>query len=207
MGFDEAMKLAAKAADEAVGRAMAKYGRGQVTDEDDLTGVLIGNLDAAFDANIGGVQWSSSILRHRKGVASEESRIGADMIIHVAVRSRIQAYSKAVLIQAKRHQPGSLMAKAEQADLVKQCDKMLAVTAASFVFDYTTGDMRCGSASKISGSTNRDLYDACNWTSYRFFLELFRSPIGDPRLSSALVADLPVPVVLKLSAEGDISGE
>ncbi|MGN8171693.1 hypothetical protein [Agrobacterium sp. 22117] len=207
MGFEEAMRRAAKAADSAVHRAMRKYGDGLVTDEDDLTGVLVGNLDAEFSKNIAGVEWSSSILRHRKGVASEEGRIGADVIIHVAVKTKIQTYSKAVLIQAKRHQPGALMSKTEQMDLIGQCDKMLAVTPASFVFNYAMNDMRCGSASKISGSTNRDLYEACTWTSYRFFLELFRSPIGDPRLTSAKVKDLPVPVVLKLAAEGDLVTE
>lgn len=207
MGFDESMRLAAKAADRAVIRAMRKYSHGLVTDEDDLTGVLIGNLDAEFDKSIGGVQWSSSILRHRKGVAAEEGLIGADIIIHVALKTPIQTYSKAVLIQAKRHQPGILMGKTEQTDLVDQCKKMLAVTPASFVFNYATNDMRCGSASKISGSTNRDLYEACSWTSYRFFLELFRSPIGDPRLTSALVKDLPVPLVLNLTAKGDLVKE
>ncbi|MDP3460171.1 MAG: hypothetical protein Q8S09_12945 [Hyphomonas sp.] len=205
MGFDDAMRAAAKTADKAVGRAMYKYSQGLVTDEDDLTGVLVGNLDAEFDKKIAGIQWSSSILRHRKGIAAEEKRIGADLIIHVTLKTPIQSYSKAVLIQAKRHEPGNRMKTAEQTELTNQCKKMLAITPAAFVFDYTTRDMRCGSASKIFGSTNKDLYGACCWTSYRFFLELFRSPIGDPRLTSALVKDLPVPLTLNLLASGDIS--
>ncbi|OCJ15273.1 hypothetical protein A6U87_24430 [Rhizobium sp. AC44/96] len=207
MGFDDAMREAAKAADNAVARAMRKYRDGLTVDEDDLTGVLIGSLDAEFDRNIAGIQWSSSILRHRKGSAAEEKRIGADMVFHIALTTPLVKYSKAVLIQAKRHQPGMLMTQNEHHDLGAQCSKMLAVTPASFVFDYTTSGMRCGSASKIYGSTNRDLYDACKWTSYRFFLEFFRSSIGDPRLTSAKVADLPVPLVLNLSAQGDVVGE
>jgi hypothetical protein len=47
----------------------------------------------------------------------------------------------------------------------------------------------------------------CNWTSYRFFLELFRSPIGDPNLTSALVRDLPVPTVIALKGSGDLVGD
>jgi hypothetical protein len=211
MGFDEEMRAAARLADKAVTRAMAKYREGLVTDEDDLTGVLIGNLDTEFSEHRsdrrGGVQWSSSILRHRRGKAAEEKRIGADMIIHVSFQSPIQTYSKAVLIQAKRHEPGCSMKSRDSVDLINQCEKMLAVTPASFVFDYTSSGVRCASATKIAGSNNLDLYAACNWTSYRFFLELFRCPIGDPKITSAKAADLPVPIFLELKGQGEILDE
>lgn len=211
MGFEDAMRNAAHAAEQAVRRAMVKYRDGLVTDEDDLTGVLIGNLDSEFSrkgaTEFGGLQWSSSILRHRKGVAAEEKRIGADMVIHVRVDTPIQNYSKAVLVQAKRHEPGDQMSARERSELLGQCKKMLAVSPAAFVFDYATGDMRCASATKIAGSTNNDLYDACNWTAYRFFLELFRCPIGDPNITSAKAANLPVPIVLKLTGTGELTQE
>ncbi len=210
-GFDEEMRSAARLADHAVARTMKKYRDGLVVDEDDLTGVLIGNLDTEFTGHrpkgSGGVHWSSSILRHRRGTAAEEKRIGADMIIHVSLKSPIQTYSKAVLIQAKRQDPGSTMNVRARTELTKQCNKMLAVTPASFVFDYTTSGMRCASATKIAGSSNPDLYSACSWTSYRFFLELFRCPVGDPNITSARAADLPVPIVLKLKGEGDLQSE
>lgn len=211
MSFDDAMRVAAHSAEQAIQRAMAKYRDGLVTDEDDLTGVLVGSLDAEFSgkgaSSLGGLQWSSSILRHRKGVAAEEKLIGADMIIHVRVDTPIQTYSKAVLVQAKRHEPGDQMSAREQAELLRQCKKMLAVSPAAFVFDYAKGDMRCASATKIAGSANRDLYAACNWTAYRFFLELFRCPIGDPKITSAKVADLSVPTVIKLEGTGDLTEE
>ncbi|WP_343503681.1 hypothetical protein [Alloyangia pacifica] len=211
MGFEEAMRAASHAADRAVKRAMDKYRHGLVVDEDDLTGVLVGSLDAEFSApapkSFGGLQWSSSILRHRSGVAAEENRIGADMVIHVKVDTPVQTYSKAVLVQAKRQARGVNMSAAAHKELVGQCNKMLQVTPAAFVFDYTTGGVRCASATKIAGSRNRDLYAACNLTAYRFFLELFRCPLGDPRITSAKVANLPVPHVLMLEGEGDISDE
>ncbi|HEY5817368.1 MAG TPA: hypothetical protein VIU14_03065 [Mesorhizobium sp.] len=211
MGFEDAMRAAAHSAALAVWRAMVKYRDGVVIDEDDLTGVVVGSRDAEFSAKsvsgVTGLQWSSSILRHRKGVAAEEKRIGADMIIHVEVNTPIQTYSKAVLVQAKRHEPGDQMSKKERSELLGQCKKMLAVTPAAFVFDYAKGDMRCASASKIAGSTNDDLYAACNWTAYRFFLELFRCPIGDPNITSARAVDLPVPIVLKLAGTGDVTQE
>jgi hypothetical protein len=211
MGFEDAMRIAAHSADRAVVRAMAKYRDGLVNDEDDLTGVLVGSLDAEFSStdagHRGGLHWSSSILRHRRGLAAEEKRIGADMIIHVRLDTPIQTYSKAVLVQAKRHEPGDQMSTKEHNELLVQCEKMLKVTPAAFVFDYSKGDMRCASATKIAGSRNDDLYAACDWTAYRFFLELFRCPIGDPRITSARAADLPVPVALKLAGSGDFVQE
>lgn len=207
MSLENSLRAAAKSAEKAVNRAMLKYEQGLVTDEDDLTGVLVGSLDAALEGDIEGLHWSSSILRHRKGVAAEEKRIGADMLIHVSLNTPLQTYSKGVLIQAKRREPGELMTEAQHDDLHEQCKTMLRHTPSAFVFDYARGAMRTASASKISGSANLDLWSACNWTSYRFFWELFRSPIGDPRIDSAQVSELPVPTVLALSALGDLVDE
>lgn len=75
-------------------------------------------------------------------------------------------------------------------DLKKQCIKMTGYSPASFVFGYDPHGLRAAAATKIAGSTDRGLYDQCNWTAYRFFLELFRCPIGDNRITSANVVDL-----------------
>ncbi|WP_227636006.1 hypothetical protein [Klebsiella michiganensis] len=99
--LEQAFQEAAHAADRAVRAAMQKYSNGLVTDEDDITGALIGRLDAAFDEKIGGITWSSSILRHRKGAAAQEKRAGADMLFHVSIETPQLTYSKGVLIQSK----------------------------------------------------------------------------------------------------------
>jgi hypothetical protein len=198
--FEETMREAARRADGAVNRAMGKYDRRLVTDEDDLTGVLIGQLDAALEGQIGDLTWSTSIVRHRRGGAAEEIAIGADLIIHVSFKTPQRKYAKGVLVQAKRVEPATPMGAQEHKELIQQCNKMLNVTPAAFVFDYARGSMRCASASRIAGTTNRILYEECSWTCYRFFLELFRCPIGDPRLTSARVRELPVPTVLEITA-------
>ncbi|WP_265887139.1 hypothetical protein [Roseomonas mucosa] len=203
MDYDETLKEAAQRAARAARMAMASYGRGEVTDEDDLTGVLVGHLGALLRGQIGGLTWSSSVLRHRAGTAGEEARIGADLLIHVAFKTRTRRYSKGVLIQAKRVEPGTAMSAAAHGELIAQCNKMLGYTPASFVFDYTRTSMRCAPATRIAGTTSRMLYDECPWTSYRFFLELFRCPIGDPRITSGLVRDLPIPYALNITATGD----
>lgn len=206
MKFGEAMREAALKAEEAVERTLQKYRDNLVTDEDDLTAVMIGNLDSEFSnsARVGGISWSSSILRHRSGIAAEEKRIGADMILHVSLATPTQSYSKAVLVQAKRKEPGDNMSKQESISLNEQCNRMLEITPASFVLNYSRSEVRCASSSKISGSTERDLHANCDWTSYRFFLELFRCPIGDPRITSAVAADLPAKNVLSIKGKGEL---
>ncbi|MCU2395645.1 hypothetical protein [Enterobacter ludwigii] len=191
--LEQAFQDAAHTADRAVSAAMLKYSNGLVTDEDDITGVLIGQLDAAFDDEIGGITWSSSILRHRKGVAAQEKKAGADMLFHVSIKTPQLTYSKGVLIQSKRIDEDIAMTAIGHKELLGQCDKMLDITPASFVFNYTKSGMRCASATKIAGTSSRVLNDSCNLTSYRFFLELFRCTTGNRNITSAKFDDLQVP--------------
>lgn len=191
--LEEAFRQAAHAADRAVSAAMGKYDYGHVTDEDDITGVLIGRLDAAFDENIDGINWSSSVLRHRKGVAAQEKKAGADMMIHVSIKTPQLTYSKGVLIQSKRVDEGVEMTVGSHKELLGQCEKMLNITPDSFVFNYTKSGMRCASANRIAGASSRILNDSCNLTPYRFFLELFRCTTGDRRINSAKFDDLQIP--------------
>jgi hypothetical protein len=108
-----------------------------------------------------------------------------------------------VLVQAKRFEPDERMSEQEHANLVEQCTKMLNISAAAFVFDYAKSGMRVASATRVEGAASRDLHAICNWTSYRFFLELFRCPIGDPQITSALIKELPIPNALDLKAFGE----
>ncbi|MGP0059227.1 MAG: hypothetical protein ACLPID_08080 [Beijerinckiaceae bacterium] len=202
MDFEESFREAARRAEDAVNRAMKRLSRPMRVHEDDLTGVLVGNLESELEGVIGELEWETHIMTHRAGVAAEEKRFGADILIHVQLRSPNFRYSKGVLVQAKRAEPESELSPRNFSDLQSQCDKMLNVTPASYVFDYSKWGMRCGSAMNIRGSNNRDLYGQCAWTSYRFFLELFRCQIGDQRITSADPDDLPVPTVLQMNARG-----
>ena len=137
MTFEESIREAAHRAEEAVKGTIDQYSRGSVTEEEDLTGALAGQLEARLRGQIGGLTWNTTILRRRRGIAAEEQRIGADMIIHVKMDTSTDHYSKGVLIQAKRVEPNILMSSKDHGDLKSQCQKMLDVTSASFVFDYT----------------------------------------------------------------------
>lgn len=191
--FEEDFRNAAHAADRAVNAAMQKYADGLVTDEDDITGALIGRLDSAFDGKIGGITWSSAILRHRKGIAAQEKKAGADILLHVSIKTPQLTYSKGVLIQSKRVDEDAEMTATRHKELIGQCNKMLDITPASFVFNYTKSGMRCASATKVAGSRSRMLNQSCNLTSYRFFLELFRCTTGDRKITSAKFDDLQIP--------------
>jgi hypothetical protein len=123
-------------------------------------------------------------------------------------RPPTQTYSKGVLIQAKKEAPSDSWSTASHTRLVGQCNTMLGVTAAAFVFNYAEGGIRCGAATRVAGAkivTNPSYL--CHWTPYRFFLQLFRCFIGDPRITSANVEDLPVPYVLRLDFTGGLSIE
>jgi len=200
--FDDAMRAAAHAADDAVSTVISKWSDRGVTDEDDITPYLIARLDARLEGQIGGLNWTSSVMRHRKGVAAEEKRTGADMLFHVTVNTNSKSFSKGVLIQAKRSHVSGRTNEYER--LKEQCDDMLNITPAAFVFDYGPNEVRCGSALKIAGSTGPNLRRECTWTSYRFFLEFFRCPVGDRTITSASFDDLVVTHGLRMRAEGDV---
>ncbi|QYM90444.1 hypothetical protein FGI21_00430 [Dickeya zeae] len=51
-----------------------------------LTGVLIGRLDAVFSEEIGGVTWSSSILRHRTSRHRHQGNTGVRSVPSQALR-------------------------------------------------------------------------------------------------------------------------
>jgi hypothetical protein len=207
MKFEEATREAARAAANAVTKALEHLRIGHAVDEDDLTGILVGRIGGALDGEIGGLQWKCSILRHRRGRAAEEKKYGADLLMHVTMNTPTQSYAKGMLVQAKKVGPDRAMTVAEKRQLTDQCKRMLAVTPAAFVFDYGNGNVRCGPASRIVGAASHDLYKICGWTAYRFFLEYFRSPIGDPRITSAFVKDLPPPLELRITAEGSLDDE
>jgi hypothetical protein len=207
MTFDEVTKKAAREAEKAVTITNRSIKNRRIYDEDDITGFFIGSLQTTLDgAAIDGVTLSATILRHRRGIAAEESRIGADMLIHINMDTTTQAFSKGVLIQAKKSDPTDYWSPTARGELVSQCTRMLAITPSAFVFNYSERGIRCGAATRIVGARGpQSVNYLCGWTSYRFFLELFRCPIGDPRITSAQVEDLPVPYVLRIGIGGEIA--
>jgi hypothetical protein len=189
MNFEDAMKKIARRAERATKLAMGKLASGRIKHEDDLTPALAQAIE--YEVNqykAGGVTWDAAVLTHKR--SGEEGVYGADLLIHVKLDTPQYKYSKGVLVQAKRIGPGMIMSPKPHSDLLGQCTKMMDHSAASFVFAYDPRGLRAASASKIAGAADKALYDQCSWTAYRFFLELFRCPVGDKTIKSADVADL-----------------
>lgn len=192
------MREAAHVAERATRSAMREYARGNVTDEDDLTGQLTGELNSALRGNVRGFKWSTKILRHRRGVAAEEKRIGADLLIHVSIKAKGRSYSKGVLVQSKRIEPDENMTKGQLEELQRQCRKMLKQSSSSFVFDYAKSGLRVGSANRIEGTESRALHAECTMTPFRFFYDLFMCPIGDPQIRGTDLKSLPSPAMERI---------
>lgn len=215
--FKEVTRLAAKQAERAAKITTDTFNKKYVYDEDDVTGAFVGSLNTLFHGTqLGGMTLDASVVRHRRGVAAEESRTGADMLIHVSMDTPTQKYSKGVLVQAKKADPEYDWSSARRQGLIDQCNKMLSISPAAFVLNYGADGIRCGAATRVAGATTVfSVRYLCNWTSYRFFLELFRCPIGDPRITSPIVANLPgakgageifgdIPFVVKLTLKGEL---
>ena len=159
MDYEEDIKEAAKHAERGMGRAIRSLAKGLVMREDDLTGVLKGNLDAELEGTIGTLIWACTIVNHGSGKAALEKEFGADLLFHVTFNTPELKYNKGVLIQSKRLEPYSVMLPMEHDRLVKQCEDMLRHTPAAFVFTYSQNGMRAASATLIAGSQSRDLND------------------------------------------------
>ena len=152
MNFEESMSKAAKVANAAVFSVMNDYASGDITDEDDITPALVWAIKGKLDGKVGGLTWSATIPRHR-GSAAEEARVGADILIHLRLVTPTDSYSKGGLIQAKRIEAGVLLGINRLSELHEQCERMIKITPASFVFNYMKGQMRYASAVRVFGST------------------------------------------------------
>lgn len=202
MSFETVMREAAHQAADIADRIMGDLGSGYIKHEDDLSGALVGAFREGFQKlRTEGITWNASVLTHRR--SGEEKKFGADILLHLELDTPRQKYSKGVLVQSKRTGPDKDMSTAAYKELKAQCDKMLGYSSDSFVFAYDPAGMRCGSANRIVGATDRNIYDQCSWTAYRFFLELFRCPTGDRRITSARVKDLQPRHLIKLTGKGD----
>ena len=193
MYYQEAIREAAHRAAGAANEAIAAYDDDTVPYERGITDGLAVLLRSALHGQIENLTWRSHVLKDARGRGGEEATTGADLLIHVSFKSPELSYSKGLLVQAKRVEKYEKMTQPAYDELVDQYNKMIDITSHAWVFDYAHGGIRCAPASVIVGSNNKELYEQCVWTPYRFFFELFRCPIGDLRINSAKVEDLPVP--------------
>ena len=185
--FEEAARQAAQSCADVIG-AMVD---GEFHDEDDINPAWARDLSKSLNGHIHGLVWKSRILRHRKGVAGEEKKTGADFILHYKFNSPKLSMSKGLLIQAKKSESGEKLSSSREKELRLQCKKMLEITPASFVSNYCAGGMRFGSALRVFGLTDTTLSEDLEMSPHTFFFQFFQCPIGDSRINSHHYLDLP----------------
>ena len=92
MEFEEAIRVAAHAADSAVSAVMRDYRTGLLPQEEAITGALLGRLAAAIETlNTPGLSWSAGVLTN-KGPGTEARRFGADFIPNCDTMKKARAW-------------------------------------------------------------------------------------------------------------------
>ena len=83
MIYDVDFREAAQRAETGVKRAIRSLRDKKVKREQNLSGVLKGNVDAEVEGKIGDIEWDCTILDHSSGRSAEEYEFGADLLIDV----------------------------------------------------------------------------------------------------------------------------
>jgi hypothetical protein len=204
VNYDSDFRKAARRAERGLKRGINSLHMGLVRREDDLSGVLKGNLDAELEGRIGRLTWHCAILDHSSGKSALEQKYGADILIHVRFDGQDFKYDKGVLIQAKKLEVGTLIDIRELLRLREQCETMMHYSLESFVWIYSSMGVRCDTAQHVvdvAGRTlvdQRDLNDQAPFTSRDFFFDLFRCEHGDRRIVTPIPTDLRPRVIAEI---------
>lgn len=154
---------------------------GRVEQEPAFTDRMLGAIEGALNGyRTKGIRWSAKTLTDR-GKNSQESRHGADFMGVLNIALPDFTVSKGFLAQAKmvRGRYGVNMR-----DLREQCERMLNLSSASFVFLYSREGVRVIPAVAVLGS-DANLLDHYSRSASRFFEEHLECFIGDRNIQSA----------------------
>lgn len=180
-----AVRAVATRVEAAIVNVTAAYLGGRVEQEPEFTGRMLGAIEYSlqeFETN--GIVWKAKTLTDR-GRGSQESQYGADFVGVLNIELREYTVSKGFLAQAKLLRNGRID---DLHRLRRQCETMLSLSPASFVFLYSGDGVQVIPAiSVISAADPLRLYAR---TSRRFFEDHLQCFIGDPAIHSASTANL-----------------
>jgi hypothetical protein len=175
---------------EAVERVTDALLDGRVEQEPAFTDRMLGAIEEVMHGfQSRGVRWQAKTFTDR-GRGAQESRVGADFAGVFSAKLPDFEVNKGFLAQAKLVDPERRTSKKERERLRMQCDQMLSLSAASFVFLYTHQRVAVIPAISVCGSDERELIEFYQRSVTRFFEEHFESFIGDRRLHAATPAGL-----------------
>lgn len=173
---------AANTISDAASTALDAYTNGLVHDEEAITGVMIGAiLNSMQGYKTKGVTWDATVLR-AKGPATEEKKYGADFMGVLDINITGFKVQKGFLMQAKKLEPGDPFSRSDWSSLQSQCHKMLHITPDSFVLIYSTKEFKVVPAISIIGGSIRNPHSFYSNSIRIFYLEHFKSFIGDGKL-------------------------
>lgn len=184
-----------------------EYAEGDIGDEDDFSSQLCGRLkekidNAVFTGDIAppagehpgragepGSRRRSVRLRARhltsRGPGAEEPKIGADIVMVLDIDLPEFQNTKGILIQAKRLERDKRFTHKEADRLRGQCEDMLKLTPASYVFMYATDGVTPFSANSVFASRLRTPYQITTYPLKWFFHDFAICWIGDNRIQAA----------------------
>lgn len=156
-----------------------------------MTDRMLGAIEQSLgDYRAKGIRWSAKTLTDR-GKGSQESKYGADFMGVLNISIPEFAVSKGFLAQAKLIRNGSA---GNINELKQQCEKMLSLSPASFVFLYGADGVRVVPAISVMGSNVGPL-ELYSRSAQSFFEEHLKCFIGDRNI------DAPTPETLRALRE------
>jgi hypothetical protein len=174
----EAATVAAKAAD---GTTEALRDD-RVEQEPAFTDRMLGRIEHAMDGlTTKGVRWTAKTLTDH-GPGAQERDYGADFIGVLSIVIQGYRVTKGFLAQAKR--VDALGRQSEVRRLLEQCQRMLDLSPASFVWLYSREGISVVPATAVTAAGGEDLEGLYSRSASRFFEEHFECFIGDPRIQA-----------------------
>lgn len=162
----------------------------RVEHEPAFTDRMLGRIEQEMDGySHHGVSWTAKTLTDRTSKA-QESRFGADFFGVLEINLPDYSVNKGFLAQAKLIEPGESMSTRDFERMQEQCDQMLRLSSASFVFLYSRSGIFAIPAIAVVGSARTNPHNFYSRSVSRFFEEHFASFIGDQRISAPKITTL-----------------
>ena len=167
--------------------ALQDYEQGRTQQEPQITDRLIAYIQLNLNGKrFSGIDWKAVTLPDR-GPRSAESQLGADLLCALELRLNGFSVSKGFLVQAKKIEPSHPFRAQDYQELKAQCEKMLDISGASFVFLYSLqSGIRVVPAISIVGARSCNPHELESISLGECFMVHFECFLGDRRLAPAV---------------------
>jgi len=170
--------------------ALEDMSEGRAQQEPAITDRLIAYIQNETRNSNSSLMWSAMTLTDR-GRGSQEKKYGADFVGSIEIKIKGFNVKKGFLAQAKKVEPTDSYSNAEYGKLKSQCEDMLKLSPASFVFIYSALDgFTVIPAISVISARSCNPHELTKKPIQKFFSEHFECFIGDKDISLANIATL-----------------